>query len=202
MPYQRIQWAHITDPNVKAIIHRADLLLGDVYTMCCKHPLKKTNAGGCQFSAVLVLLCIIDALATYVYPATKSMQKRKGVQEKRFKKLIREQLYWPASSMNKAQAASVLWKEFRNPLTHATGLDEIAQHKRSGLDEPVAGIWGDVQPQRISQVDRRKSWPDSWPILAPDRRTLRAATGKPARLALTVAALYWSVKKLVRDLAK
>lgn len=202
MPYQRILFEHIADPNVKAIVHRADLLLGDVYTMCCKHPLKMTNAGGCQFSAALVLLCIIDALAAYVYPPTKAMLKKKGVQEERFKKLIREQLHWPSGGVDVVQAAAILWDECRNPLTHAAGLDDRARHRHAGLDEPVVGIWGDVKPKRISNVDRRKSWPDSWPILSPDRGVLRSATGRPARLKLTVVALYWSVKKLVRDLSK
>jgi hypothetical protein len=201
MPYQRISWAHIADPKLKAIIHRSDLLLGDVYTMCCKHPLKRTNAGGCQFAVALVLLCIIDALAGCVYPAS-NFSHKKGVQEKRFKKLIREKVHWASGGMKVAQAASILWKEYRNPLTHAAGLDEKAQHKHAGLDEPVVGIWGDVKPQRIGNVDRRKTWPDSWPILSPDRGVLRTATGKPARLKLTGVALYWAVKHLVRDLAK
>lgn len=94
MPYQRILWSHIADPEKRAIIHRADLLLGDVYTMCCKHPLKKTKAGGCNFSAALILVCIIDALATYVYPPTKRMPRQRGAQEKRFKQLIRDKLPW------------------------------------------------------------------------------------------------------------
>lgn len=202
MPYQRIPTSHVPDPVVRAILHRADLLLGDVYTMCCKQPLKRTKAGGCQFSALLVLLCIIDALASHVYPPTKSMPQKPGIQGKRFKKLIRDKLHWPAGGIGIAQAASILWKECRNPLTHATGLDEKAHHKYSGLDEPVAGMWGDVKPERMRNVDQRKTWPDNWPILSLDRAVLREATGKPARLKLTIVALYWSVKRLVQEFAK
>lgn len=201
MPYQRIHWSHIADPEKKAIIHRADLLLGDVYTMCCKHPLKKTKAGGCNFSAALILVCIIDALATYVYPPTKRMPRQRGVQEKRFKKLIRDKLHWHPDWIKIEHFSSFLWDECRNPLTHAAGLDVSSRHKNSGLDEPVVGFWDDVKPQRIAAVDRRKTWPKSWPIISPDRGLVRTATGKPARLKLTIVALYWAVKKLIRDLA-
>jgi hypothetical protein len=201
MPYQRISWSHIADPEKKAIIHRADLLLGDVYTMCCKHPLKRTKAGGCNFSAVLVLVCIIDALAGHVYTPTKCMPERRGVQGRRFKKLIKDKLHWHSSWIRVDQFSSFLWNECRNPLTHAAGLDKNSQHKHMGLDEPVVGFWGDITPQKIAAVDRRKTWPESWPILSPDPRLLRTKTGKPARLQLTIVALYWAVKKLTRDLA-
>lgn len=202
MPYQRIPSAHIADPQKRAIIHRADLLLGDVYTMCCKHPLDRTKAGGCNFSAALVLVCIIDALATYVYAPTKALPQKRGVQEERFKRLIQEQLFWYPEWKSAAEFASFLWNECRNPLAHAAGLDGRSRHKDKGFDEPVVGFWGEVKPQKIANVDRRKTWPKSWPILSPDRRVVRTATGKPARLKLTIVALYWAVKKLVLDLAK
>jgi hypothetical protein len=58
-----------------------------------------------------------------------------------------------------------------------------------------------VSPVNIDEVDAWTSWPEKWPILEPDKTLVRSKTGRPFRYKLTVVALYWAVKDLLRQFA-
>lgn len=193
MPYERIPTAHISDPLVRELFARADDFLADTYSMLSSRSLKRTKGGGCNLTATLVLLCILDATAKYVYP-----RKPKNSQRKRITKLIVDKLPWGPESagwMRKEDAAALLYLEFRNPLTHALGRDKRSPYRRSGFVEPTVGVWGSVLPKRMGSIDARKKWPERWPVLS----VLSDASG--TRDKLTVVALYWAVKSMVASLA-
>jgi hypothetical protein len=193
MPYARIPFAHIKDPLKRELFNRADDFLADVYSMLGNHRLKRTGAGGCNLTATLVLMCVVDALAKYIYP-----RKPRNRQGPRFKKLIIDRLPWGSDAdgwMRKEDAAELFYVEFRNPLTHALGKDRASKARRTGFVEPTAGIWGNIRTKRIGAVDARKTWPANCPVLT----VLTDAGG--TRDKLTVAALYWAVKSMVKDLA-
>lgn len=140
VPYARIAFAHIRDPLKRELFNRADDFLADVYSMLAKHPLKRTGAGGCNLTATLVLMCIVDAMAKYIYP-----RRPRNNQGARFKKLIIDKLPWGSEAdgwMRKEDAAELFYIEFRNPLTHALGKDKPSNARRAGFVEPTAGIWG------------------------------------------------------------
>jgi hypothetical protein len=68
VPYERIDYSKVKDPDLHEIFERADAYLGDVYTMMSNHNIKRTGGGSCLFTSTLVLLCVLDALSKYVYP--------------------------------------------------------------------------------------------------------------------------------------
>ena len=118
--------------------------------------------------------------------------KKKAMQKKRFCTLIIDKLEWRPGWMDKKKAADLLYIDFRNPLTHDLGKDPRPGFE--GLKEPTLGIWGNVKPKRVAAVDARKKWRDDWATL----EIITDAQGK--RYKLTVIALYWGVKKIVKDL--
>lgn len=196
MPYSSIDYRHIVDPETRALFHRASDVLGDVYTMLSSRPLHRTKGGGCNLAATLVLLCIVDAIATHHYP--KLPAGKRGDQRIRFTTLIRDKLPgWGAAArwtpLN--VAAELLYDEFRNPLTHALGVDAPSGNRPAGYVEPTAGPWGAIPRKRIGAIDARRGWPEAWPIVGP--YTDKSGT----RHKLTVAGLYWAVKRMVADLA-
>ena len=196
MPYAAISVEHIADSRTRLLFARANDYLADVYTMLSSRPLHRTKGGGCNLTATLVLLCVVDALATHVYP--KKPISGKYNQWKRFKTLIVDRLPWGKDAtrwMNKEDAANLLYIEFRNTLTHALGEDAPSEFRESGFVEPTVGIWGKVRPKHIGKIDARKTWPDNWPVL--DVLT----DGRGTRNKLTVVALYWAIKTMVGEMA-
>ncbi len=195
MPYTPIPTSRIADAKTRDIFVRASDYLADVYSMLSSRPLNRTNGGACNLTATLVLLCIVDAMATYIYPKA---PRGRGSQGKRFQKLIVDKMRWGSETAGwtrKSQAAEILYREMRNTLTHALGVDRPTNLREKGFVEPTAGVWGNITPKRIGAIDARKSWPATWPVLS----VLTDARG--SRQKLTVAALYWHVKKMVDDLA-
>jgi len=197
MPYATIETAHISDANKKEIFDRANNYLADVYSMLSSRPLTRTRGGGCNLTATLVLLCVIDALATHVWP--KAPMTGRDAQAIRFSSLIAAKLHWgPVSAgwMPKDDAAKLLYLECRNTLTHELGRDKARTFLKAGFAEPTVGVWANIRPKgRIGIVDARKTWPDRWPTVS----VLSDARG--TRYKLTVAALYWAVKDLVKKMA-
>lgn len=197
VPYARIATAHITDADLRGLFERANDYLADVYSMLSSRPLKRTKGGGCNLTATLVLLCIVDSLATHVWP--KTPVGNKGAQGTRFKTLLVQKLRWgPASAgwMDKSDAAELLYLECRNTLTHELGRDTAKSFLNLGFVEPTVGVWGNVRPKnRIGSVDSRKSWPDKWPIVSV------LTDSKGTRYKVTVVALYWAVKDMVSNMA-
>ncbi len=195
MPYCHLKWKTIQDPSKKSIFEHTDMYLSDTYGMLRTLPPSDGDGGGGNFSATLVLLCVIDGLAKWRYP---NVDNKDG---KRFKKLIRDELPWglvgKGKWVDKGNAADQLYTEFRNPLVHELAKDTKASSRPSGYSEPVIGKWGSIPKEYhdIVKIDALSKWDEGWPILAEstDRK------GNP-RYKLTVPALYWAVKNMANKM--
>jgi len=192
MPYTPVTYSHITDVFLKdEVFRRADMFLHDVYCMFTLPRGSDGDAGG-NWTIALTLLCVVDGISCHVYP-TSLVSK----QEQRFKRLIREKLYWPEGWWDKGKSAAVLYTKFRNPLAHGLAVDRLGSAYPPDFLEPAVGKWGDVPvpDQDIKAIDARQMWNDDWPTLSVQDYN----GGK--RLKLTCAALYWTVKNMVNTLA-
>lgn len=195
MTYRAIKYDHITDAATKMIFHRADLYIADAYSMFYLPYKGWRHGGGCVYTIPLTLLCVIDGIARDIYPTEKSVPEQK----KRFTKLLRDKLFWGQPNrgwMEKGTAARMLYVAFRNPLVHQLGRDGPSGHPAL-RHEPIVGKWGHlpVEKRNIDRIDRLASWDVSWPTMYEQSRD-----GK-RNIKLSAAALYWAVKKMVRDLA-
>ncbi|MEN8130520.1 MAG: hypothetical protein ABFS45_10080 [Pseudomonadota bacterium] len=156
-------------------------------------PPSDKDGGGGNFSATLVLLCVIDGLAQWRWST-------EG-QEQRFKRLIRCRLPWGPEGkgkwVDKGNAADQLYTEFRNPLVHELAKDTKASSRPAGYTEPVIGRWGSIPDElhNIEKIDVLDEWNKNWPILTESADV----QGNP-RYKLTVPALYWAVKRMANDM--
>jgi hypothetical protein len=193
MSYRPIRYEHISDPETKLLFHRAERYISDAYSMFYL-PFKGNRVGGnCDFMIVLALLCAVDGVATHIYPTNTKIHK----QFPRFKKLLREKLHWGPMNGNwveRNRAIKLLYVEFRNLLVHELGDDR--RFRRDDIGETTIGRWGHIplDMRTIDRIDRLKVWNDAWPTIYIKR------DAKPT-IKLNAAALYWSVKRMVADLA-
>jgi hypothetical protein len=194
MPYRHVPFDHMSEPT-HDVFRRANVFLADVYSMLKITPSPASHAGGCNFSAALVLLCVVDALARDVYPTEAQVHDH----EQRFKQLIRERLPWGPSNrrwIDRGHAAKWFYVEFRNGLVHELGKDKSVGRRPPKQYEPVIGRWGNVPRMRVDSLDALTEWNVDWPVL----------TWKPyqdgKRVSLSTAALYWAVKRMVGEMAR
>ena len=192
MGYRWIKSASTKHPVIREVVHRANIYLRDVYGML--QLTKRKSGGEYDFSIVLVLLCVIDGIARDIYP-TRVVRN----QQKRFRKLICEKMYWGPQTngwIDKAAAANLLYLEFRNPLVHELGQDRVSKARKQGFDEPVIGKWGPIEMRNrnIDRIDSLNRWSNNWPTI------YEVPYGRGTRVKLCNAALYWSVKRMVIDL--
>jgi hypothetical protein len=194
MPYAPLQYDHISDAFLKEeVFRRADWLLRDVYGMFALPPASLQGAGGGNWAIALVLLCVIDGLSVHVYPTSTACP----IQEKRFKRLVREKLHWTTKPgwYDKSKAAAVMYTEFRNPLVHELAADKAAKARPVDYKESAVGKWGFVGVQDIDAIETMSAWNDKWPTLGVENYD------GGQRLKLSCAGLYWSVKKMANELA-
>jgi len=197
LPYKHLNWTSFEDAKLKEVFEHTEMYLFDVYGMLRTLPPSDRDGGGGNFAASLVLLCIIDGLATWVWPK----QSEQDDQEQRFKQLIRQKLPWGPEGkgkwVHKGSAAAQLYTEFRNPLVHELAQDKQARSRPDGYGEPVIGTWGDLPTdmQDIEKIDALLEWDNAWPIM----RTATDAQGEP-RYKLVVSGLYWAVKQMANEM--
>lgn len=190
MPYNHLTYETIDDPELVDVFHDADMLFHDVYGMFKLPEAVNGDGGGCNFPIALVLLCVIDGLASEVYP-TRLVEKQK----KRFTQFIRDKL-WPNGKLRDFtpnEGANVLYREFRNSLVHELGGNHYAPSGIKTRPEGVAGKWGLLVPEEnwnIEHLDAVDEWPENWPVL------YKNELGAPK---LCCAALFWTLKRTVMD---
>ena len=194
MVYRHIETSALSHPTLKKAAERADMLLHDVYGMFSLSG-DDGKGGGCNYSIALVLLCVVDGMSREFYP-TRLVKD----QEKRFKKLIREKLYWSKKRKNtlwidKAEAAIELYLDVRNPLVHELAGDNAPRAGKKGQNEPAVGKWGLIDKDccTIEYIDALEKWNDKWPTMYIKPVS---GDGRPCTT-LCVAALYWSVKRML-----
>lgn len=132
MPYSHLKWDTIQEPIRQRVFQHTDMYLFDIYGMLRTLPPSDKDGGGGNFSATLVLLCVIDGLAEWRWPTVR--------QEQRFKRLIRCRLPWGPEGkgkwVDKGNAADQLYTEFRNPL-----VPELAKEKGARARSRPARSW-------------------------------------------------------------
>jgi hypothetical protein len=195
MPYRPINAVQVSQPNIKRAIERANDCLHDVYSMFELSASDTVHKERFVFSITLVLLCVIDGISCEIYP-TRLVKD----QEKRFKKLIRDKLYWANSKpwIDKADAANQLYLEVRNPLVHELARDKMTRARKPGHNELTIGKWDKIgKTQRnIESIDAMKNWNGKWPTMYVKKTS---GDGRPC-VKLNTAALYWSVKRMLEEL--
>jgi hypothetical protein len=139
-------------PNSESVFQHTDMYLFDTYGMLRTLPPSDKDGGGGNFSATLVLLCLIDGLAKWIWPTADP--------EQRFKGLIRCGLPWGPEGkgkwVDKGNAADQLYTEFRNPLVHELAKEKDTKPKPSsrpaGYVEPVIAKWGSI-PDELHDIE-------------------------------------------------
>ena len=196
MTYAHVPIEHIKDPSLKRVFTHASALLADTYSMLGVRPRARSQAGQCNFAIGLVLACIVDGLATEVWPVEPADD-----QLERMTILLDKHLRWGKKVdgwVTKTEAAQVLYHEVRNPLVHNLGADTRWRGRRRGFAE--ATLIPETRDQKIpspDELERVTTWPSNSPVIWTKEKT---AAGL-ARFAVSVPALYWHVKKLTSDLA-
>lgn len=195
MSYRPLEYSHIQHPTLIKILLHSDMLLHDLHNIF-ELSFESTSSGGAgNFSIAVVLLCVVDGLAVYLYPTTQVDN-----QEKRFKKLIREKLYWGPTKkgwVEQGLAAKQFYLEMRNPLVHELGADITTSARIARHSEPRIGKWGSIPEgfRDIKQIQSMDKWNDDWPILAISKDERGREFVK-----FSGAAMYWAVKKMIIEL--
>lgn len=200
MPYTPLNYHSVRDPELKEVFEHADKYLYDVYGMFRRLPPEDGDGGKGQFSIVLVLLCVIDGLATDVWPGKAHMSN----QNQRFKHLLRKRLHWGPEGQGKwarkDTATTELYVSMRNPMVHQLAANTGESPPRIKYTEPVIGKWGPniIPPEMrdIAKIDALSDWNDAWPIMFEEPNH-----DGTSRFRLVAAGLYWAIKKLANELA-
>ena len=196
MTYAHVPVEHIQDPSLKRVVTQASALLADTYSMLGVRPPAGFYGGQCNFAIGLVLACIVDGLATEVWPVEPVDDRLK-----RMTILLEKHMRWGQRSdgwINRTEAAQVLYFEIRNPLVHNLGADTRWRGRRRGFAD-TAFILETRNKRRPSpdELEQRATWPSKSPVIW----TREKSATNPARFVVSASALYWHVKKLTSDLA-
>jgi hypothetical protein len=173
------------------------MYLADVYTMLDVVPPVNSNGGRCNFAAALTLCAVIDGICVEVYPT----RGKEADAERRFKKLVLKYLKWGPSKLGwiaPAEVGGTLYCELRNPLAHNVARDIPSGVRRKGYGEPymVRSIKGGEIPT-ADKVESIETWDPECPVIWAE-----IPKGQQSKsLKLSVPALYWHVKDMVRRLA-
>jgi hypothetical protein len=170
------------------------MMLHDLYNIFKLPPESTANGGAGNFSIAVVLLCITDGLAVYLYPTRKIND-----QGKRFKQLIRDKMCWGPPNkrwMDKGKAAKLLYLELRNPLVHELGADKVTSARLAGHSEPRIGKWGSIpeESRDIDLIEGMQEWNKDWPILEVKKDE------REDYVMFSGAAMYWAVKRMISEL--
>src|SRR5262245_43338146 len=91
MVYAHLDYLQIQSSTLRKPFERADLYLHDTYGMFPGLPVAGSDGTGAgNFGITLILLCVIDGLASAVWPRRSVVTD----QETRFKQLVRHKLPW------------------------------------------------------------------------------------------------------------
>lgn len=189
MPYQHLKWNAVEHPIRQQILMHTDWLLHDLYGIF-RSKSEKDHGGGGSFTIALVLCCVMDGLATEIWPG----KRAKGGLRGRIEKLFRERLPWQDAPkwVSRKTAADVVFLEVRNMLVHHGGKDEATKARPHGYGEPVATKWKPLPKgdQNIDKIESLKAWPSKWPVIWED-----VAYGKSCYM-ISGVGLYWAVKQM------
>ena len=193
MPFHPVKCDHLTNWEMRRVFQHASGYLADVYTLMHADPGPEKSGAG-NFSIALILSCVIDGLATEIYPI-----QPVDDQEKRMRVLL-ERMPWGTKAqgwVTRGEAARVLYLDIRNPLAHNLAADTNPNVRRPGYADPaLVKRMRDWTRPTASELEEMSEWPNKkWPVMwAEDSHGKR-------RIVLSDLALYWHVKRLTVQLA-
>lgn len=102
-----------------------------------------------------VLLCVLDGLATWVWPTGDKVRD----QEQQFKRLMRCRQHWGPEGkgrwLDKGNAADPQNTEFSDPLVHGMAHDEPSPARPAGYLEPIVRKWSRIAERLHDIVAQR-----------------------------------------------
>lgn len=204
MAYLPVSLPSDTPDVVQRVVRDAlEPFLQDIHTLFLL-PLPGSTPGvGCNFAAAQVLLAAISGVSAVLYSTT-------GTSGKVFQHFLIDCYPWKSEPTKGGvvpppEAARILYEEFRNPLTHASGTlvqgvklnrRELVQRtyflqiNRVGFPSRPARGLTDEQIQELEAEPVRPGW---LPM------TLAVDVDAQKRI-LTVEALYWGLRCAIRTL--
>ena len=195
MPYKPLDYGRVSDPFLRDVFGRADLLLRDVYGMFDLPPPSLPDAGGGNWAIALVLvwLQLMESRVMCFRRRQWYGNKRSGSNiccGRNFTGVVQRRAGTTAIKLllSSTQSFAIHW--FMNsPSTNP------AKTRPREYYESAVGKWGFVTVQDISAIDGLTTWNEDWPTLGVEDHN----GGK--RLKLSSAALYWTVKQMINNLA-
>lgn len=197
MAYAPIATEHIRDPEMRRAMRHASDLLADVYTMLNIGPTADTHGGKCNFSIGLVLACLIDGLATEIWPIAPAG----GRHQLERMEILMARMPWGHKRdgwITRLGAARVLYHEVRNPLVHNLGANTHWRGRPRGFQDAAIVLETRTRKRlRADEIDELKEWNPKWPVIWMKPHT----DPGPRRYVVSAPALYWHTKWLTADLA-
>jgi len=178
---------------MRRVFEHANSYLGDVYTLIHADPGPEMSGAG-NFSIALILACVIDGLATEIYPIVPVHDLQKRMQ------ILLERMAWGTRVqgwVTRQEAARVLYLDIRNPLAHNLAADTSPSVRRPGYADPALVMrmkdWARPRAPELEEIVDwpRRRWPMMWAENSHGNR----------RIVLSDLALYWHVKQLTVELA-
>lgn len=201
MPYQNLKVEGIQPRTLWQTFNHIDGMLADLYAFyrITEKQRERHRLGSGKFTTTLVLCCLLDALATDIWPrrnAHKEKQKKQN-QTATLIKLLEDWFPYDEGPdwVPKSDAIKTLIEDLRNPFVHTAGRDD-PKKRHSALSEPVIWDWYPVpKTHGIDKVLFRASWPEDWPLLKYDKKG-----PKKRRHGLCNLALFWAVRRVASNL--
>lgn len=197
MTYRHVDTSKLSHPVLQVAAARADRLLHDVYGMFSL-PGKEERAGGAispsRWSSCVWSMGWPASFIRHAWSKTKKSVSRN---------YCAISSIWPTSAagslwIDKDEAALQLYLDVRNPLVHELGGEKAPRAKKKGHNEPVASKWGMIEEscRNVGYIDGLENWNEKWPTMYMKNAS---GDGRPCTK-LCIAALYWSVKRMLREL--
>ena len=190
MSYRALELLPKPSPRVEELVRRLeDHFFRDIHAMLRLPAPSLEITAGCNFAIAQVLAAVVSGISVTLYAQS-------GSKGSRFMNLLVEYYPWseePIPERNDAEHARMIYKLFRNPLTHDLGLDleskmrtrkvvikrlTTADDKAGRTERGVEGLESNNRPSGLS------------PVLSLEGD----------RVVLLVDALYWGVRKMLVEL--
>jgi hypothetical protein len=188
MPYIELKLQHGAPSRVKQLLRvLEDHYLRDVHTMLRLPVTDFGLSSGCNFAVTQVLTATISGVSVTLY-------SHSGGKGKRFMDSLVDYYPWdlePASRLSPQECAGIIYKVFRNPLTHDLGFDLEKKAKTSKvLIKRLSNNIGGLSENLIEQIENTSK-----------RFSMSSTiTVQPDATILLVEALYWGMRVMLERL--